>query len=935
MSSSLYFLEFWILLADYQESINSSRSKSLFTDTRTGVGDGAGTSIKCIERDRHALLAIKQSLIDDYGHLSSWGKEEHKKGCCKWRGVSCSNQTGQHLNYLDLSYNDFGGQQIPEFIGSLNKLRYLNLSHAWLAGRVPHQLSNLSKLQTLDLSGNWNMYAIKLDWLSHLSSLTHVCLNSVNLSEAVDWMQVVSQLPSLTELQLKWCDLPSVTSSSISFVNSSKSLVLLYLFGNDLSNSTYLWLSKFSSSLVDVDLGSNFLEGPIPDYTFENMTSLMHLYLGYNQISGTPKSLGNLCTLKTLYLNVNNLRGPLSDLLNLFGCTRETLEILSLDYNMFSGSLPDFTKFLSMKELSISNNRLNGTIPKTIGKLFELEVLDLSSNLLEGMLIEAHMSNLSRLSYIDLSDNSLTLNFGSAWVPPFQLQTIRLGSCRLGPHFPEWLHTQKNCSLIDISDAGISDIVPSWFWDLSPDKYYLNVSYNHMKGTVPDLSMKFGDHPGIDLSSNDFEGPIPPVPSNLTSLNLSKNRFSGSISFLCTVLGEIFTNLDLSDNFLTGELPNCWLQLQDLVVLNLANNNFSGRIPDLSSAKCSIQSLYLRNNNFIGGLPSSLKMCQELKFINVGENGFSGKIPTWIGESLPNLVVLSLRSNRFNGSIPLQLCQLPYVQVLDFSLNNISGTIPKCLNNLTAMIQRGSSVSTITHTYLSYMSSSVSGTGTEYIDIATLVWKGTDQEYIRNLGYLKSIDISSNQLIGEIPEEITSLEGLISLNLSRNHLTGPISPQIGQLSSLDSLDLSNNQLIGEIPTSFEFLNFLGMFYLSNNNLSGKIPSIAKLQNFDASSYVGNPELCGSPLPRKCPEEKPAQAPAPAIITHHNDDGVINQGFYASVALGFIVGFWGAVGSLLLNKSWRHAYFRFLSHTKDRLYVAMVLNVAKLQRWLRN
>ncbi|KAK4845188.1 hypothetical protein QYF36_002082 [Acer negundo] len=290
----------------------------LLTTLLPGVGDGFVTSIKCIERERHALLAIKQSLIDDYGHLSSWGKEEHKKDCCKWRGVSCSNLTGnvvkldlqvqtyskplmvlplrgnisssllelQHLNFLDLSYNDFGGQQIPEFIGSLNKLRYLNLSNSWFAGRVPHQLRNLSRLQTLDLSNNWDMYAINLDWLSHLSSLRQVCLNNVNLSEAIDWMQVVSELPSLIELQLKWCNLPSVMSSSISFVNSSKSLVLLYLFGNDLSNSTYLWLSKFSSSLVDVDLGSNCLEGPIPDYAFENMTSLMHLYLGYNQISG-------------------------------------------------------------------------------------------------------------------------------------------------------------------------------------------------------------------------------------------------------------------------------------------------------------------------------------------------------------------------------------------------------------------------------------------------------------------------------------------------------------------------------------------------------------------------------------------------------------------------------------------------------------------------
>ncbi|KAK2651595.1 hypothetical protein Ddye_011451 [Dipteronia dyeriana] len=201
--------------------------------------------------------------------------------------------------------------------------------------------------------------------------------------------------------------------------------------------------------------------------------------------------------------------------------------------------------------------------------------------------------------------------------------------------------------------------------------------------------------------------------------------------------------------------------------------------------------------------------------------------------------------------------------------------------------------------------------GADFEDSAIIVWKGMDRQYKENLGYLTCIDLSSNKLSGGIPVEITTLEGLRSLNLSRNSLTGPITAEIGNLNLLESLDLSNNQLIREIPPSFSSLNFLSVL-----NLSGKIPLSTQLQSFDANSYMENPQLCGSPLP-KCQEGK-----TPAIITHYgsNEDVIVTPEFYVCMAIGFIV-----------NSSWRHAYFQFLNQTKDRLYVAMVLNIAKTDK----
>ncbi|GAY69477.1 hypothetical protein CUMW_289760, partial [Citrus unshiu] len=180
----------------------------------------------------------------------------------------------------------------------------------------------------------------------------------------------------------------------------------------------------------------------------------------------------------------------------------------------------------------------------------------------------------------------------------------------------------------------------------------------------------------------------------------------------------------------------------------------------------------------------------------------------------------------------------------------------------------------------------------------------------------------------------------IGLNLSRNNLTGYITPKIGQLQSLDFLDLSRNQFSGGIPSSLSQVNRLSVMDLSHNNLSGKIPTGTQLQSFNASVYDGNPELCGLPLPSKCWDEE--SAPGPAITkgrddadTSEDEDQFITLGFFVTLILGFIVGFWGVCGTQLLNNSWKHCFYNFLTVTKDWLYVTAVVNIGKIQQKMRS
>jgi hypothetical protein len=149
---------------------------TLHTNFCTGE---SAAEVRCIQSERVALLEFKQDLQDPSHRLASWATGDGD--CCQWVGVVCHNVTGhvqelhlrsfrpvyedamsdeweaqleayersrfggkinpslldlKHLIYLDLSYNNFNGTQIPKFLGSMERLRYLNLSSAGFGGVI-------------------------------------------------------------------------------------------------------------------------------------------------------------------------------------------------------------------------------------------------------------------------------------------------------------------------------------------------------------------------------------------------------------------------------------------------------------------------------------------------------------------------------------------------------------------------------------------------------------------------------------------------------------------------------------------------------------------------------------------------------------------------------------------------------------------------------
>ncbi|XP_074556840.1 receptor-like protein EIX1 [Curcuma longa] len=909
----------------------------------------ATTTRGCSEVERDALLAFKANVKDPSHRLASWSPQID---CCEWSGIVCKTDNeslfrGQHvvelnlsridydedalrgeilspsllnltrLERLDLSGNNFEGAPIPHFIGSFHKLKYLELYRSNFAGVIPSQLGNLSSLYHLGLhSGGWpaNPIAHRLDWLSGLSSLRYLDLSYVNLSVvSQNWLSEVNMLPSLQELYLVECDLNCIPSSFNSHLNLT-SLKILNLKFNLFSASSlpnWLWrLTSLSSLTIDAS-------GLIPA-GISNLTRLIHLEIYGNISSPLPVEIWSLNHLIRLDLSFSEmLTGPIpAEIANL-----SSLQSLFLYDCSLNGQIPsEIWNLTSLISLDLFGNSLSGPIPSEIGKLFKLQYLDLSYNSLVSVLSEPHLANLTNLKSLALEENSrITISLDYDWVPSFQLQSIYLASCIVGPRFPQWLRSQKSMFLLSLSNTSINDILPHWFWNSSSSTFWvIDLSHNNLRGTLPSSSIESmsrleililcsnkleGLVPhwppqivALDLSFNDFSGPIPTKISPqigsdfIRSHNfiLSNNRINGSIpSFICT--WEQLRGLDLSYNKLSGEIPKCWQEANtSLYFIHLGNNKLTGEIPSSIGNLIGLTSLYLDNNDLGGQLPLSLQNCTELHVIDLAGNNFLGSIPMWIGQNLQQLAVLKLRSNMFSGIIPSNLGELSNLQILDLANNNLKGFIPYSFGNFSAIRSTSRAMDDPI---------SIRGAGLfiEYgeSDSISIVTKGYEYVFSSILYLVKLIDLSNNSLTGEFPMTLGSLVGLQTLNLSRNFLRGRIPYTIGEMKSLETLDLSFN------------------------NLSGNIPSGYQLQTLqDASIYMGNAYLCGALINKSCSDDVSNNVTKEEL---QKSKSQIFLSIYFGTSLGYVIGLWSVFIILISKQNWRNMYFHLIDRVFDKVH----------------
>ncbi|GKB49048.1 leucine-rich repeat-containing protein [Tanacetum coccineum] len=853
----------------------------LWFNTTTATSHGhqqlvAAAAHTCIDKERQALLDFKAPLQDPNNMLSTWRPEE-EDDCCQWLGVTCNNQTG-HVTELVLDGTLYSRSLEGEITNSLLNLTYL--SHLDLLfnsfnGTFPKFICSMTHLTFLSLAHNEFTGTIP-ESIGNMTKLTSLILAGNNFNGIIP--KTIGSLTKLSDLYLGWNKFSGTIPMSI---GSLTKLTTLNLAANNFSGVIPRCIGSLTK-LTSLNLAANNFYGTIPR-EFGNLTNLE--YLGLVSLRSCRVEnldwLSSLSSLEVLFMDrtslakANNWVNVITGLQNLHHLSLDGCD-LSHVMHPYSSSVNSSS---SIDVIFLQENNLNSPMYSWLCPLFgkKFAHLVISGNTFHG--------NLSHLLNI-LSTSATTLE---------SLDASNFSSNKLGPHFPKWIQKLKNLIHLDLSNNSISDTVSTEYWNQwkSSQLNYLDLSFNNIIGKLP-KSLSNHDLYFIDLSFNCFYGPIPAFPAGL------------------------FQNLT------------------NLEVLNVGHNMLSGRIPPSIGYLGHLMTLYLYNNSFSGELPLNLKNCSMLSLLDLGANILNGTIPVWIGKNMSRLYALSLKSNNLFGTIPSQICQLERLQILDLSFNNLHGTIPPCVNSLTSMVQKGLFFKHNEHHYLS----TINNTGysdfvdNSYIDHLLIEWQGKVNEFSSILVFLKVIDLSSNNLTGQIPNEVTNLHGLLVLDLSNNSLVGEIPRNIGHMTELLTLNLSRNMFSGEMPSSMSDMHSLNDLDLSFNNLSGRVPSSTQLQSFPPEWFTGNVGLCGLPTTTKCLEDEDQGVPPISDYGDAESTGELQRWFYIGGATGFATAFWIACSALLLNRRLRHTFFHFHDCLKDWVYVKVVVFIARLQRVAR-
>ncbi|KAG8382654.1 hypothetical protein BUALT_Bualt05G0099800 [Buddleja alternifolia] len=492
------------------------------------------------------------------------------------------------LQILDLSHNHLTGWIPSELGNTCNSLLELKLSHNNITGTIPVSFSSCSWLQLLDLSNNNLTGPFPDSILKNLASLETLLLSDNRING-----EFPSSISFCTKLRV--ADFSSNMISGLiptDICPGAASLEELRAPDNSLFGKIPSQLSKCPQLRI-IDFSINYINGTIPA-ELGNLENLEQLIAWYNSLEGSiPAELGKCKKLKNLILNNNHLSGEIPT--ELFNCGN--IEWISLTSNGLSGEIPREFGFLTrLAVLQLGNNSLSGQIPKELANCSSLVWLDLNSNQLSGEIPSRLGRQIGAKAFTGiLSGNTLVFvrNVGNSCRGVGGL----LEFSGIRPERLQQVPSLRSCDFTRLYSGPVLSLFTRY-----QTLEYLDLSYNQLRGRIPDGFGEMIALQVLELSHNQLSGEIP------ASLGQLKN------------LGVF----DASHNRLQGNIPDSFSQLSFLVQIDLSNNELTGEIPPRGQLSTLPASQYA-NNPGLCGVPLAECTYQQPSANGGGDSGRQGR----------------------------------------------------------------------------------------------------------------------------------------------------------------------------------------------------------------------------------------------------------------------------------------------------------------------
>ncbi|XP_021764369.1 receptor-like protein 12 [Chenopodium quinoa] len=619
----------------------------------------------------------------------------------------------------------------------------------------------------------------------------------------------------------------SLIPSKLGQINKIQNLNLSYSsfsgqIPSEISKLSQLYtldLSNNGDSLANSQLNLK-LQGRGLEKLLRNLTRIQKLYLDMVVLSTkVPIILTNLTSLKAISLQYCNLYGELPT--SVFKLPQ--LEFLYLSGNrVLAGFLPQFQSTNPLKELYLFGTAFSGEVPPSIGNLAHLEQLDLCGCYFSGSL-PSSLANMTTLTVLLLSRNNFKGEVPFSITNLTSLEALDFSNLEFRPQdlFSQ-LSKLHNLSYLRLAEMKLATEIPPFIANFTKLNY-LDLASSQLIGPFPQWFANLTKLRQLYLENNQLDGPIPQWFSqftNLQSIDLSYNNLFGKFEIFFHL--KNLRNLALSQLNLTFPSSTTNSSLPKLKLLELEFCNLTD-FPQFLQYQNELQSLSLKGNKIKGNLPQWLVNTtkENLLKIDLSQNNLTGFEKPAAELPWTHLEDFCFRGNKLQGLVPSPPGSMKFYDISD---NLLTGVIPRQICNAKSLISLDLSGNNMTGQIPDCVGQL--GESLQLLNLRGNNLRGTSSIKFSKYCKLKMINLSQNQLGGELPRSLANCKMLEVLDVGRNQINDSFPSWLGSLPKLQVLVLSHNKFFGGImhPKPYLGFRFLRIIDLSHNLHTGHLPS---------------------------------------------------------------------------------------------------------------